>query len=303
MRKVAERNRRRALAGLASVALAVAGLMVLQPPPAQAAPTDILTLKVTSARTEPRAFGGTGVSSGRRGDTCKFIINRDTTGSTAQAPPPVPARPAPRLPQGLRLDLDQRRRRRRADRRPGRPGRPRRRPRPPRRQVPHLRARRRLQARRRALHHAARPTTPRCRCSSSRCRCPTPRSRARCSRTWHPPTVPTTPATSPSQGFVGHLNDVLGEVSTDVYGNPLCTTYVGEDPVTHEIPLSALDADMAPVVRHHRRPVRQRRRRRRDLPAHGHEPLHAVRHAAARATRRTGSRPPRSRATTTGTPG
>ena len=49
-------------------------------------------------------------------------------------------------------------------------------------------------------------------------------------------------------GFVGHINDTLGEVSTDVYGNPLCTTYVGEDPVTHEIPLASLDADMLPVV-------------------------------------------------------
>ncbi|MCV2393294.1 IPT/TIG domain-containing protein [Actinotalea sp. M2MS4P-6] len=49
-------------------------------------------------------------------------------------------------------------------------------------------------------------------------------------------------------GFVGHINDVLGEVTTDVYGNPLCTTYVGEDPVTHEIPAASLDAEMLPVV-------------------------------------------------------
>ena len=38
-------------------------------------------------------------------------------------------------------------------------------------------------------------------------------------------------------GFQGHINDTLGEVTTDLYGNPLCTTYVGENPVTHEIPL------------------------------------------------------------------
>jgi hypothetical protein len=30
-------------------------------------------------------------------------------------------------------------------------------------------------------------------------------------------------------GFQGHINDVLGEVTTDVYGNPLCTKYAGED--------------------------------------------------------------------------
>lgn len=53
---------------------------------------------------------------------------------------------------------------------------------------------------------------------------------------------------APLAGFQGHLNDDLGEVTTDIYGNPLCTTYVGEDPVTHEIPDSALDADLAPVV-------------------------------------------------------
>ena len=38
-------------------------------------------------------------------------------------------------------------------------------------------------------------------------------------------------------GFQGHINDTLGEVTTDVYGNPLCTVYAGEDPDTHVIPL------------------------------------------------------------------
>jgi SdrD B-like domain/IPT/TIG domain len=49
-------------------------------------------------------------------------------------------------------------------------------------------------------------------------------------------------------GFVGHIVDYIGEVQTDVYGNPLCTVYQGEDPVTHVIPPDALDADMLPVV-------------------------------------------------------
>ena len=52
---------------------------------------------------------------------------------------------------------------------------------------------------------------------------------------------------APLVGFQGHLNDALGEVTTDVYGNPLCTTYDGEDPVTHEIDESAF-VDGAPVV-------------------------------------------------------
>ena len=56
-------------------------------------------------------------------------------------------------------------------------------------------------------------------------------------------------------GFVGHIVDSLGEIQTDVYGNPLCTRYEGEkyddDPSTvdtYEIPLSALDPDtMLPI--------------------------------------------------------
>ncbi|MEB0222522.1 hypothetical protein, partial [Pseudomonas sp. AB12(2023)] len=41
--------------------------------------------------------------------------------------------------------------------------------------------------------------------------------------------------------------DTLGEVQTDVYGNPLCTVYQGEDPISHVIPLASLDAGMLPV--------------------------------------------------------
>ena len=48
-------------------------------------------------------------------------------------------------------------------------------------------------------------------------------------------------------GFSGHIFDTLGEIQTDVYGNPLCTSYRGENPVTFEIPLGSLDADMLPV--------------------------------------------------------
>ena len=31
-------------------------------------------------------------------------------------------------------------------------------------------------------------------------------------------------------GFVGHINDYLGVVTTDVYGNPLCTDVRGRGP-------------------------------------------------------------------------
>ncbi len=51
-------------------------------------------------------------------------------------------------------------------------------------------------------------------------------------------------------GFQGHINDILGEVTTDIYGNPLCSTYVGEDPDTHVIPWNATsrDADGLPIL-------------------------------------------------------
>jgi hypothetical protein len=59
--------------------------------------------------------------------------------------------------------------------------------------------------------------------------------------------APDAPAEHGLAGFVGHITDYIDEVTTDVYGNPLCTRYEGEDPVTFEIPASALDADSLPV--------------------------------------------------------
>ncbi|MBM6400016.1 IPT/TIG domain-containing protein [Phycicoccus sp. MQZ13P-5] len=49
--------------------------------------------------------------------------------------------------------------------------------------------------------------------------------------------------------FQGHINDVLGEVTTDVYGNPLCTRYKNEN-ANYEIPWNAAsrDADGNPIV-------------------------------------------------------
>ncbi len=59
--------------------------------------------------------------------------------------------------------------------------------------------------------------------------------------------APDAPAEHGLGGFQGHILDYLGEVTTDVYGNPLCTRYVGEDPETFQIPASALDSDGLPV--------------------------------------------------------
>ena len=60
--------------------------------------------------------------------------------------------------------------------------------------------------------------------------------------------APDLPAEQGLAGFEGQLTDYLGQIITDVYGNPLCTTYVGENPDTHEIPTNALDPDGVPVV-------------------------------------------------------
>ncbi len=53
---------------------------------AQAA-TSSLTLSVISARSEPRAFGGTGVTKGDSITEFKYIINIDNTGTTQQRTP------------------------------------------------------------------------------------------------------------------------------------------------------------------------------------------------------------------------
>ncbi len=100
---------------------------------------------------------------------------------------------------------------------------------------------------------------------------------------------------------MGHLNDLLGEVTTDVYGNPLCTTYDGEDPVSHEIPASALDADMLPVVDVKGGECRSDADGVVTFPHMGTNRYTQFVTAAGR--RAAGSRPPPSRATTTGTPG
>ena len=48
--------------------------------------------------------------------------------------------------------------------------------------------------------------------------------------------APDVPAEQGLAGFEGQLTDYIGQIITDVYGNPLCTTYNGENPDTHEIP-------------------------------------------------------------------
>ena len=126
--------------------------------PAAAATTNTLTLDVVSARTEPRAFEGAGVTEGDPVDSYKFIINEDNTGATDHRTATGPCSPSYTPPAGQ----------------PGYPAScpwtsinaasdaapivaqgdqddPGRRARPARRHLPRLGPRRRLQARRRTL--------------------------------------------------------------------------------------------------------------------------------------------------------
>jgi hypothetical protein len=49
---------------------------------------------------------------------------------------------------------------------------------------------------------------------------------------------------NPLEGFRVSLNDIAGEITADLFGNPLCTEYE-KDPVTGEV---LLDADGAPII-------------------------------------------------------
>ena len=112
---------------------------------------------------------------------------------------------------------------------------------------------------------------------------------------------PDIPAERGLPGFAAQLNDVLGDISTDVYGNPLCTTYQGEDPVTHVIPAASLDVDMMPVVATLGHGCYSDANGELVVPAPGHQPLHAD--GAFHPMVEAGSRRRHWKATTTGTPG
>ncbi|MGA9346598.1 MAG: SdrD B-like domain-containing protein [Nocardioidaceae bacterium] len=221
--------------------------------PVEAATTNTLTLAVSSARTEPRAFGGAGVTKGDSVDAFKYIINVDNTGTTEQRTatgpcaaetPGYPAdchwpsivdveHPSPIYRQGDESDfasggLD----------------------------LPDGRYLISVLADGYKIDgaHFTMPLTDPGLVTVELQPNPLPDSTLRAQV--FTDTLPTNGTldqgeteTGLVQGFVGHLNDTLGEVSTDVYGNPLCTVYEGEDPDTHIIPDSALDGDQLPVVK------------------------------------------------------
>jgi hypothetical protein len=248
-------SRRPALHRILGSALALVlmlGLQAVLPSAHADAATNTLTLKVISARTEPRFNGGAGVTKGAAIPNFKYIINVDNTGTTQQRSPApgsgclatdpgypanchwtsIAERPAPSpiYTQGDESDF-------------------------PMANLPNGRYLISVLADGYKID-GAHFTVP----------LPDPVAGANVTVELQPNPLPDstlrgqvfsdTASTNGAQdvdepglaGFVGHINDTLGEVTTDVYGNPLCTTYVGENPVTHEIPLASLDADKLPIV-------------------------------------------------------
>ncbi|MEP7034745.1 MAG: SdrD B-like domain-containing protein, partial [Actinomycetota bacterium] len=239
--------------GTASVVIAmpVALLVALPALPAQAA-TNTLTLEVISARTEARAFNGAGVDKGAPIANFRYIINEDNTGTTAQRSPApgsgcstadanypasckwpsimeVPHATSPIIASGDQADftagLD----------------------------LPNGRYLISVLADGYKLdgEHftvplpTADPVTVELQ--------PNPLPDSTLKAQIFQDTAPTDGQISQGEaglaGFIGQINDTLGAVQTDVYGNPLCTTYVDENPVTHEIPSGSLDpVEKTPVV-------------------------------------------------------
>ena len=90
-RKAHERStRRRLTSGVAAVSMLIGLLVTIPASPAQAAPTSDLSLNVISARTEPRAFGGAGVT---KGDADRRTSSTSSTSTTPA--PPTQRSPAP----------------------------------------------------------------------------------------------------------------------------------------------------------------------------------------------------------------
>lgn len=231
---------------------------VLPAATAAAAATSTLDVSVTSARTEPRAFGGTGVSKGDAVTAFSYIINVDETGTTDQrsAAPgsgcsaldagypsscrwqsiTEPSGWAPIYTQGTQDDL-------------------------PLAGLPDGRYLISITADGYKIDgaHFCVDTG-----AADVAGCPSPLSgplavelqpnplpdgtlRAQVFEDNAPTNMGYDTSEATMAGFVGHIVDTLGEIQTDVYGNPLCTRYEGENPDTYEIPLSALDADMLPI--------------------------------------------------------
>ena len=232
-----------------ALVLALATLAGLPVSAAQAAPSDVLTLDVASARTEPRAFGGAGVSEGDPITDYKFLINENTIGGTEVRTPTGACTPTggdtsypdnctwtslnaapdatPIVAQGDQVDLAGGMTLPDGDY-----------------LISILADGYKLDGAYFSIPLPDESAVP-----VGLQPFPLPDSTVR--GLVFKDVAPTNGAFDNGDvllaGFEGHLFDTLGEISTDVYGNPLCTTYFNEDPDTYEIPDWAL-VDGVPVV-------------------------------------------------------
>ena len=234
----------------AAIAMPLAMLVAPAPQPAHAATTNTVSLKVISARTEPRAFANVGVTKGDSVPNFSYMINEDNTGSTAQRSPALgsgcntqdagypascnwasiretPHTTAPIVRQGDQADFaggltlpDGRY------------------------LISVLADGYKIDG----AHFTVPMLAPGFVTVELQ---PTPLPDATLRAQIYQDIAPTNGAIDQGEpglpGFIGHIADTLGEVQTDVYGNPLCTVYEGEDPDTHVIPAASLDSAMLPV--------------------------------------------------------
>jgi hypothetical protein len=234
------------------ISLLLPVLPTVAPQVARAA-TNTLTLKVVSARNEPRAFGGDGVAKGAPITTFKYIINVDNTGTNEQrntdpgsgcstSDPDYPANcywisiagsasSSPIYTQGDQSDFDLN-----GVFQPG--------------DLPAGRYLISVIADGYKLDgaHFSVPLDGPVTVELQPFPLPDVTIRAWVFEDISPTnSAPDAPAEHGLAGFVGHITDYIDFVTTDVYGNPLCTRYEGEDPETFAIPESALDADGLPI--------------------------------------------------------
>ncbi len=245
---------RRLRASVTAAVMTIGMLVALPSTPALAAPTNDLAVNAVSARTEPRAFGGAGVAAGDSISKFKYILNIDDTGTTDQRSPSDGCSPSSSgypasckwqsisepsgwsniYSQGTQAQLPA--------------------------NLPDGRYLISVVAdgfKMDGAHFCVDTGTP------DVAGCASPLSgpltielqphplpdgtlRAQVFVDNAPTNMGYDNSEAPLANFVGHVVDTLGEIQTDVYGNPLCTRYEGET-ADYTIPDSALDGDMLPI--------------------------------------------------------
>ena len=238
--------RRMFMSALATVVLLGTQMFAVIPAVVQAAPpTNDITLRVQSARTEPRALGGVGVTAGDNIPAYKWIINVDNTGTTEQRSPGDGCSPedpnypaschwasiaglrssAPVAAQGDESTLDD------ATVLTGLPD--------GRYLISVVSDGYKLDG----VHFTLPTTDSMIKVDLQPAPLPTGTIKAQIFADTESTNGQYDPGENGLAGFRGNISDTLGLVTTDVFGNPLCTTYQ-----TDGSGQPILDADYMPIV-------------------------------------------------------